>query len=71
MVPEMVAGMDAMGPETAGNLMQTPLYEAYRRVAPRVEDWPVLVRQVAEVVKVDYDWSAALSAAAVPFLKGA
>ncbi len=56
--PEMRAGMDAMGPETAGFMMQTPLYEAYRRVAPRLEDWPVLVEQVAEIVKINYDWSA-------------
>src|SRR5438552_14595717 len=27
--PEMIAGMDAMGPETAGFLMQSPMYEAY------------------------------------------
>src|SRR5437867_4978370 len=39
--PEMRAGMDAMGPDTSDVLMQTPLYEAYRRVAPRAEDWPV------------------------------
>src|SRR5438270_10718136 len=41
--PEMTAGMDAMGPETAGFLQQSPMYEAYQRIAPRVEDWPVLV----------------------------
>ena len=35
-----------------------PLSEGYQKVAPRVEDWPVLVRQVAEGIKVDYDWSA-------------
>ena len=27
--PGMLAGQDAMGPETARQLMQTPLYEAY------------------------------------------
>src|SRR2546428_5222313 len=43
--PEMRAGMDAMGPETAGFLKQSPLYEGYERVAPRVEGWPGLVRQ--------------------------
>src|SRR5207253_4892565 len=41
--PEMTAGMDAMGPETAGFLMRSPMYEAYQKVAPNVEDWPVLV----------------------------
>src|SRR5439155_3555294 len=42
--PEMTAGMDAMGPETAGQLLQSPMYQVYERIAPRVEDWPVLVR---------------------------
>src|SRR5207237_6917672 len=64
--PEMTAGMDAMGPETAGFLMQTPMYAGYRRVAPRVEDWPVLVRRVAEVTKIDYDWSADIPGLAMP-----
>ena len=64
--PEMTAGMDAMGPETAGHLQQTPIYEAYHRIAPRVEDWPVLVRQVTEVVKVDYDWSAEIPGLSMP-----
>ena len=66
--PEMRAGMDAMGPETAGFLMQTPLYEAYQRIAPRVEDWPTLVRQVSEVVKVDYDWSAEIPGLSMPIM---
>jgi len=66
--PEMTAGMDAMGPETADHLQQTPIYEAYRRIAPRVEDWPVLVRQVTEVVKVDYDWSAEIPGLSTPIM---
>jgi len=66
--PEMTAGMDAMGPDTADALAQTPIFEAYRQVAPRVEDWPVLVRQVAEVVKIDYDWSAEIPGLQVPVM---
>ncbi len=50
--------MDAMGPETAEFLMQTLMYEAYLQIAPRVEDWPILVRQVAELMHLDFDWSA-------------
>jgi pimeloyl-ACP methyl ester carboxylesterase len=64
--PEMRAGMDAMGPETADFMMQTPLYTAYEQVAPRVEDWPILVRQVAEIVKIDYDWSADVHGVSMP-----
>src|SRR5579859_1236441 len=37
--PEMTKGMDSMGPEIAEPFKQTPMYEAYARVAPRVEDW--------------------------------
>jgi pimeloyl-ACP methyl ester carboxylesterase len=64
--PEMTAGMDAMGPDTADFMRQTPMYDAYASVAPRVEDWPVLVRQVSEIVKVDYDWSEEVSRLAAP-----
>ena len=56
--PEMLAGMDQMGPATAEPMKRSPMYEAYERIAPRVEDWPILVEQVADVVKIDYDWSA-------------
>ena len=64
--PEMIAGMDAMGPETAGFLMQSPMYEAYQRIAPRAEDWPILVQQVTELLKIDYDWSAAIPSLSMP-----
>jgi pimeloyl-ACP methyl ester carboxylesterase len=66
--PEMTAGMDAMGPETAEFMRQTPLYEAYARVAPRVEDWPVLVEQVVGVVQTDYDWSADIPGLSMPVM---
>jgi pimeloyl-ACP methyl ester carboxylesterase len=56
--PEMTAGMDAMGPQTAEFLKRSPMYEDYQRIAPRVEDWPVLVRQLVEAIQIDYDWSA-------------
>ncbi len=66
--PEMVAGMDAMGPEAAEPLMQSPMYQAYQRIAPRVEDWPVLVQQVTEIVKLDYDWSAEIPGLSMPVM---
>ena len=56
--PEMVVGMDAMGPEVAEPMKQTPMYEVYQRVAPRVEDWPILVTQLTRLMNQDYDWTA-------------
>jgi pimeloyl-ACP methyl ester carboxylesterase len=55
--PEMVAGMDAMGPHIAEPFKQTPMYEAYARIAPRVDDWPVLVTQLTDLLHLDYDWT--------------
>src|SRR6266513_2446174 len=66
--PEMRAGMDAMGPQTAQFLMQTPMYEAYKNVAPNVNDWPVLVKQLTDRLKVDYDWLADVPRLSMPVM---
>ena len=61
-VPEALNGMAAMNAEVAELMKATPLYEAYARVAPRVEDWPVLVTKVSELMSHDYDWSTGVQA---------
>src|SRR5919201_2050885 len=66
--PEMTAGMDAMGPQTAQMLLRSPMYEAYRQIAPRVDDWPILVRQVSEIVKLEYDWSSEIPRLSMPVM---
>ena len=66
--PEMRAGMDAMGPESAAFLMQTPMYEVYKQVAPRVEDWPVLVKQLSDALKIEYDWSSEIPRLSMPVM---
>jgi len=55
--PEMTAGMKAMGPETAEPMKQSPMYADYQKIAPNVDDWPVLVEQLTTLLKQDYDWS--------------
>ena len=55
--PEMVAGFDQMGPQVAEPMKQTPMYEVYREVAPRIDDWDVLVTQISELLTTDYDWT--------------
>src|SRR5438128_756952 len=66
--PELKAGMDAMGPETAEPLKRSPMYEAYSRIAPRVDDWPVLVTQLTTALKIDYDWSADVARLPMPVM---
>jgi pimeloyl-ACP methyl ester carboxylesterase len=67
--PEMTAGMDAMGPQTAEPMRHTPLYtEYYAPHAPRLEDWPVLVDQLTTLLKQDYDWSAEVARLTMPVM---
>src|SRR3954447_20625125 len=56
--PEVVTAMDQMSGAAAEPLKHSPLYEQYARLAPRVEDWPVLIAKISEALKVDYDWTA-------------
>jgi pimeloyl-ACP methyl ester carboxylesterase len=60
--PDVVAQMKAMSPDTADLLKQSPLYELYSRLAPRVEDWPRLIAKISAGLKEDYDWSAEVAA---------
>jgi pimeloyl-ACP methyl ester carboxylesterase len=66
--PEMKAAMKSMGPETAEPLKQSPMYADYQRVAPNVEDWPVLVEQLTTLLKQDYDWSAEIPKLKMPVM---
>jgi pimeloyl-ACP methyl ester carboxylesterase len=66
--PEMRAAMKSMGPEVAGPMKQSPMYEAYKQVAPKVDDWPVLVTQLTELIRRDYDWSADIPGLSMPVM---
>jgi pimeloyl-ACP methyl ester carboxylesterase len=66
--PEMSAAMESMGPEFAEPLKHTPMYEAYKQIAPTVEDWPVLVTQVTDLIKRDYDWSSEIPRLSMPVM---
>jgi pimeloyl-ACP methyl ester carboxylesterase len=64
----MTAGMDAMGPETAEPLKQSPMYADYVQIAPNKDDWPVLVTQLTTALKEDYEWSAAIPKLPMPVM---
>jgi pimeloyl-ACP methyl ester carboxylesterase len=64
--PEGLAAMDQMGPATAEMMKPSPLYQTYARIAPRPEDWPVLVTKIAEMLRKDYDRSQQVAAIQVP-----
>jgi pimeloyl-ACP methyl ester carboxylesterase len=64
--PEVRAGMEQMGPEAAEPMKQTPMYQLYAGVAPRPEDWSVLLTRLGELLRQDYDWSEEVAAIEAP-----
>jgi pimeloyl-ACP methyl ester carboxylesterase len=66
--PEMVAGMSQMSPGAAEPMKQTPMYALYAQVAPRVDDWPVLLTKMGEMLRKDYDWTKDVAAMKTPTL---
>jgi pimeloyl-ACP methyl ester carboxylesterase len=66
--PEVVAAMGQMSAEAAEMMKQSPVYEAYARLAPRPQDWQMLVGKTAELKKLDYDWTAEIAAVTSPTL---
>src|SRR5579862_1667483 len=66
--PESRAGMDQMGAQQAPMLMQSPVYDLYSQVAPRVEDFTVLLDKTGDLLRRDYDWSAEIAAITAPVM---
>jgi pimeloyl-ACP methyl ester carboxylesterase len=66
--PEVLAGMGQMGPEAAEPMKQTPMYQLYASVAPKPEDWPVLLTKLGQLLRQDYDWSKDVAAIKAPTL---
>ena len=66
--PESLAGFDQMGPAFAEAMKQSPIYEIYARVAPKVGDWPVLVDKMGTMLRQDYDWSPEVAKITAPVL---
>ena len=65
--PEVIAAMEAMAPEFAEPMKQSPNYALYTRLAP-TDDWALLVARTAEFLKVDYDWTAEVASIKAPTL---
>ena len=49
-------------------MKQTPMYQLYARVAPRLSDWPVLLTKLGDLLRKDYDWSRDVPAIKAPTL---
>ena len=63
--PEIQTGMTSIAPEF---FVGTPVYDAYRSVAPKPEDFPRFVDKMREAMGQDYDWTELVSALRTPTL---
>jgi pimeloyl-ACP methyl ester carboxylesterase len=64
--PEIRAGMANLGLEAAEAMKSSPLYRLYAKIAPKPQDWPVLIRKLGELLPRDYDWSKEVAAMKAP-----
>jgi len=66
--PDIRAAMAQMGAGAAEMMKQSPIYQMYSRVAPKPEDWPVLLTKIGELLRKDYDWSSDIATVKAPTL---
>jgi len=66
--PEIVASMAQMNGAAAEFMKDSPMVQEYARVAPRPEDFPVLLDKIGDMLRHDYDWSDDVAALKMPTL---
>ena len=60
--PEVVEAMAQVNASMADAMKPSPLYQRYAQVAPRLEDWPVLLEKIGDLLRRDYDWTKEVAA---------
>lgn len=55
--PEMLPMQAQVGAGMADMMKQTPMYQAYAAVAPKVEDFPKLLDRMGELMRTSHDWA--------------
>jgi pimeloyl-ACP methyl ester carboxylesterase len=66
--PEVLRGMEGVSAAQAPMMQQTPLYQRYAEVAPRADQFPLLLDRMGELMKKDYDWRAEIAQLRTPAL---
>jgi pimeloyl-ACP methyl ester carboxylesterase len=66
--PDMLQQQGQVSSAAAEFMKDTPMYELYRRVAPRPEDFPRLLDKIGEAMAKDFDFSAEVRGLQMPTL---
>jgi pimeloyl-ACP methyl ester carboxylesterase len=59
--PEILAQQAHVNAAAADMMKQTPMYQLYRSIAPRPEDFPKLLDKIGEAMKKDFDFSSGIA----------
>lgn len=66
--PEMLPMQAQVGAGMAEMMKQTPMYQSYAAVAPKVEDFPKLLDRMGEMMRQPYDWSEDVKSLKMPVM---
>jgi pimeloyl-ACP methyl ester carboxylesterase len=66
--PEMLAQQAQVNAAAAEFMKDTPMYQLYQQVAPRPEDFPILLDKIGESMAQDYDYTEEVRSLQVPTL---
>ena len=66
--PEVLEGMKGVNASAAEMMKPSPIYQLYASVAPRPEDWSVLLEKTGEMLKREYDYTEGVRALKIPTL---
>ncbi len=64
--PEILAAMNQMSGAAAEGMKPSPMYQTYRAVAPKPDDFPKLLDKMSDLLRQEYDWSAGVAAIEAP-----
>jgi pimeloyl-ACP methyl ester carboxylesterase len=66
--PEVLEGMKGVNASAAEMMKPSPIYQLYASIAPRPQDWSVLLEKMGEMMKRDYDYTQGVKALTIPVL---
>lgn len=66
--PEMLSMQAQVGAAMAEAMKDTPMYASYVSVAPRPEDFPLLLDRMGELMRTPYDWADDVATLGMPVM---
>lgn len=64
--PEVVANMAQLSGAAAEFMKESPMYKAYVQVAPKPENFPMLLDKIGDLLQKKYDWTQEVAALKIP-----